>query len=264
MLDLLGYKVTLVTNGNEALEAATREPFGLILMDCQMPEVDGYAATRAIREAEARQNSRGQTRNRTRLDRTQRLLHTPIIALTAHAMQADRERCLDAGMDDYLSKPFTQEELKAMLSRWLPGDPSQEKAPEKSPALGKTSPLSPISVPPVMDPQALENIRALQQKGAPDLLTRVMQAYLSDTPKFLENLQQAINQGDIRAVQRMTHNLKSSSANLGAMSVASLVRKLEDTSLTSPEKARKILDELFLEYDKFQDALAQELAKTVS
>jgi two-component system sensor histidine kinase/response regulator len=233
-------------------------------MDCQMPEVDGYAATRAIREAEARQNSPGQTGKRTRLDRTQRPLHTPIIALTAHAMQADRERCLAAGMDDYLSKPFTQEELKAMLSRWLPGDPCQGKAPEKSPAPGKTSPLPAISVTPVMDLQALENIRALQRQGAPDLLTRVMQAYLSDTPKFLENLQQAINQGDIRAVQRVTHSLKSSSANLGAASVARLVRKLEDTVLSSPEKARKILDELFLEYDKFQDAVTQELAKTAS
>jgi two-component system sensor histidine kinase/response regulator len=264
MLELLGYKVTLVTNGNEALEAATREPFGLILMDCQMPEVDGYAATRAIREAEARQNSPGQTGKRTRLDRTHRPLHTPIIALTAHAMQADRERCLDAGMDDYLSKPFTLEQLKAMLSRWLPRDPSQEKAPEKSPAPEKTSPLSSISGPPVVDPQALENIRALQWEGAPDLLTRVIQAYLSETPKFLENLQQAINQGDIKAVQRITHNLKSSSANLGAVSVANLVKKLEDTALTSPEKAKKILDELSLEYDKFQDALAQELARSVS
>ena len=264
MLELLGYKVTLVTNGNEALEAATRKPFGLILMDCQMPEVDGYAATRAIREAEARQDSPGQTGKRTRLDRTQRPLHTPIIALTAHAMQADRERCLDAGMDDYLSKPFTLEQLKAMLSRWLPREPSQAKGPENNPAPEKTSPLSSISGPPVVDPQALENIRALQQEGAPDLLTRVIQAYLSETPKFLENLQQAIKQGDIQAVQRMTHTLKSSSANLGALRLANLARKLEDTVLTSPEEARIILDELSREYDKCQEVLTQELARSVS
>ena len=179
-------------------------------------------------------------------------------------MQADRERCLDAGMDDYLSKPFTLEQLKAMLSRWLPRDLSQETRPEKSPAPEKTSPLPSTSTTPVVDPQALENIRALQREGAPDLLTRVIQAYLSGTPKFLENLKQALNQGDIQAVQRVTHSLKSSSANLGAVSVANLVKKLEDTAPTSPEKARKILDELSLEYDKLQDALAQELARSAS
>ena len=264
MLQLLGYKVTLVTDGNEALEVATREPFGLILMDCQMPEVDGYTATRAIREAEARENFHRQTEKTTHLGSTQRPLHTPIIALTAHAMQADRERCLAAGMDDYLSKPFTLEQLKAMLSRWLPRDLSQETRPEKSPAAEKTSPLPSTSTTPLVDPQALENIRALQREGAPDLLTMVIQAYLSGTPKFLENLKQALNQGDIREVQRVTHSLKSTSANLGAVSVANLVKKLEDTAPTSPEKARKILDELSLEYDKLQDALAQELARSLS
>jgi len=167
-------------------------------------------------------------------------------------------------MDDYLSKPFTLEQLKAMLSRWLPREPAQAKAPEKSPTPEKTSPLSSISGPPVVDPQALENIRALQREGAPDLLTRVIQAYLSETPKFLQNLQQAINQGDIQVVQRMTHTLKSSSANLGALGVANLARKLEETVLSSPEEARKILDELSREYDKCQEVLAQELARSVS
>ena len=165
MLQLLGYKVTLVTDGNEAFEVATREPFGLILMDCQMPEVDGYTATRAIREAEAGENFLGETEETTRLGRPQRPLHTPIIALTAHAMQADRERCLDAGMDDYLSKPFTLEQLKTMLSRWLPRDLSQETRPEKSPAPEKISPLPSTSTTPLVDPQALENIRARSGRG---------------------------------------------------------------------------------------------------
>jgi HPt (histidine-containing phosphotransfer) domain-containing protein len=110
----------------------------------------------------------------------------------------------------------------------------------------------------------LENIRALQREGAPDLLTRVVQAYLSETPRSLEDLQEALGQGDLRALQRTTHNLKSSSANLGAVSVANLVKKLEDTALTSPEKARVVLDELSLEYAKFQEALAQELGRRLS
>jgi len=261
MLELLGYQVKLAANGRETLAAATGESFDLILMDCQMPEMDGYAATRAIREAEAQQNSRARGGSHTHQEGSLRRRHLPIIALTAHALPAERERCLAAGMDDYLSKPFTREQLQGMLDRWLPGNLAPEKAPVARPLPGDPSPLSGIFAAPVMDPKALENIRALQRAGAPDLLTRVVQAYLSETPRSLEDLQEALGQGDLRALQRTTHNLKSSSANLGAVSVANLVRKLEDTALTSPEKARVVLDELSLEYAKFQEALAQELGR---
>jgi HPt (histidine-containing phosphotransfer) domain-containing protein len=112
-----------------------------------------------------------------------------------------------------------------------------------------------------VDPQALENIRALQREGAPDLLTEVIEAYLDATPKFLEKLKRAVSLGDIQAVQRVTHSLKSSSSNLGAVMVTNLVKKLEEITPTSRKKAREILDELFLEYDKLQDALAQELTR---
>ncbi|OGP71350.1 MAG: hypothetical protein A2Z73_00615 [Deltaproteobacteria bacterium RBG_13_60_28] len=261
MLELLGYQVKLAANGRETLAAATGESFDLILMDCQMPEMDGYAATRAIREAEAQQNSRVRGGNHPHQEGSPRRRHIPIIALTAHALPAERERCLAAGMDDYLSKPFTREQLQGMLDRWLTGNLTPEKAPAAKPLPGDPSPLSGIYAAPVMDPKALENIRALQREGAPDLLTRVVQAYLSETPRSLEDLQEALGQGDLRALQRTTHNLKSSSANLGAVSVANLVKKLEDTALTSPEKARVVLDELSLEYAKFQEALAQELGR---
>jgi two-component system sensor histidine kinase/response regulator len=263
MLELLGYQVKLAANGRETLRAATHESFDLILMDCQMPEMDGYAATRAIREAEARQNSQARG-GHPHPDGSPRPRHLPIIALTAHALPAERERCLAAGMDDYLSKPFTREQLQGMLDRWLPENPTPEKAPPAGPRPEDSSTLSPVLVAPVMDPQALENIRALQREGAPDLLTRVVQAFLSETPRSLQDLQEALGQGDLRALQRTTHNLKSSSANLGAVSVANLVKKLEDTALTSPEKARVVLDELSLEYAKFQEALAQELGRRLS
>ena len=104
MLENLGCRVDTVSTGREAVEAAAHTVYDLILMDCQMPDMDGFAATRAIKadEPAAAQNS------------------LPIIAVTAHAMQGDREECLAAGMDDYLSKPFTLEELHATLARWLP------------------------------------------------------------------------------------------------------------------------------------------------
>ena len=101
MLAKLGYSVELAGNGREALSMLAVRSYGLVFMDCQMPEMDGYAATAAIRSREA-----GDT-------------HLPIVAMTAHAMKGDRERCLAAGMDDYLSKPLRPEQLDALLERML-------------------------------------------------------------------------------------------------------------------------------------------------
>ena len=99
----LGVEVQAVSNCREAVKALEQRKFSLILMDWRMPEVDGFACTRNIRDVDAKNG-----------------LHTPIVALTARAMQGDRERCLAAGMDDYLSKPFTTAQLKEVMSRWIP------------------------------------------------------------------------------------------------------------------------------------------------
>lgn len=112
MLISLGLEPDIVSNGLGALEALSRGKYDLVLMDCQMPEMDGYEATRRIRRLESEQNSQGGTRLR-------HPAHIPIVALTAHAMEGDREQCLEAGMDDYLSKPFTRNQLMDVLQRWL-------------------------------------------------------------------------------------------------------------------------------------------------
>jgi signal transduction histidine kinase/CheY-like chemotaxis protein len=113
MVESFGCRVEVASNGQEALDALSKTPYDLVLMDCQMPELDGYAATRIFRERETQKamNQSGQA---------QAIRRTPIIAMTAHAMQGDREQCLAAGMDDYISKPFNMDRLFALLKRWLP------------------------------------------------------------------------------------------------------------------------------------------------
>jgi CheY-like chemotaxis protein len=117
MVESFGCRVEVASNGQEALDALSKTPYDLVLMDCQMPELDGYAATRIFRERETEKakNQSGQA---------QAIRHTPIIAMTAHAMQGDREQCIASGMDDYLSKPFNRDRLFALLKRWLPSKSS--------------------------------------------------------------------------------------------------------------------------------------------
>jgi len=117
MIEKLGYRVTVAANGREAVESLARIPYALVFMDCQMPEMDGFEATRVIRDQEACVQQGGGRPSR-----------IPIIAMTANAMAEDRERCLEAGMDDFLSKPVVTKSLAAILDRWLPHDTASTKA----------------------------------------------------------------------------------------------------------------------------------------
>ena len=229
-LRLFGCNTTLAADGRAALTAFSRGRFDLILMDCQMPDMDGFEATAEIRAQEAGAS------------------HIPIIALTANAMEHDRERCLATGMDDYLSKPFNREQLRAKLQHWLPqngaandahGAPSPllSQHPSSEPASGveEASPqhdarppaatVVPIVSPPatVFDINALESIRALQ----PGLLPRIINLYFDSAPKLLADMRQALGQGDHVLLTRAAHTLKSSSANLGALQLTHLCKEME-------------------------------------
>ncbi|MCK5070325.1 MAG: response regulator [Desulfocapsa sp.] len=219
MLEKLGCKVTLVVDGLEAVEAVAEKSFDAVFMDCQMPVMDGYQATAAIRIREAKKDG---------------VKHIPIIALTANALEGDREKCLAAGMDNYISKPFKQEEIVRVFERLLHGEKTFESTGnismehEKNQSLlGENMDLEKESTASVIDQNALSALRNLQMPGKPDILKRVINAYLSSTAPLIETLKEAQPVEDIEEVQNSAHTLKSSSANVGAMKLSELCKCLE-------------------------------------
>jgi CheY-like chemotaxis protein/HPt (histidine-containing phosphotransfer) domain-containing protein len=244
MLEVLGCMVQVVENGQQAVGALSSGGYDVVLMDCHMPEMDGFQATAEIRRREQRQADGARQ---------------PIVALTANALQGDRERCLAAGMDDYLSKPFTQEQLRAVLARWLThrrGAPEPEEV-----ARSLERPVEPPEAVPtagtVLDEGALDQIRALQRPGRPSVLEKVVKLYLDDSLKLVEALRQAVHQGDAQAVQQAAHTLKSSSANLGATELATLCRELESLGRQGClEPAAALMQQLETTYPGVRQALA--------
>jgi signal transduction histidine kinase/CheY-like chemotaxis protein len=211
MLESLGLQAQVAQNGLQALEAARATRFEVVLMDCQMPVMDGFAATAAIRRQE---QEAGRPRT------------LPIIAITANALQGDREACLAAGMDDYLSKPFTQAELAGVIGRWIALPLSSSVHHDE---LLPTLPVEAREViqRDVINARALENIRALSQQGGDALVQKVIAAYVGDAPQHLRTLRQAVGGQDADTVRRVAHSLKSASANVGAETLARLCKDLE-------------------------------------
>lgn len=279
MLELLGYQVEVANNGREAVDALARTNYDLIFMDCQMPQIDGFEATKLIRAQEAAKSSPASQR------------HIPIIALTANAMSGDRERCLAAGMDDYLSKPFTQEKLSTILTRWLL---QKEETTQKQEETGKqklaspsvtvpfsssqlappTSVVSLTNKPPAtqtsgirtqLDPKALNQIRALQRPGAPSILQKVIMSYLNNSLQLIEALHLATHQNDASALQHTAHSLKSTSATVGATTLAGLCKELESVERGQrTENAASLVSAIESEYARVREALNVELANDES
>ncbi|MCS6326042.1 MAG: response regulator, partial [Nitrospira sp.] len=215
MLDILGYSVHAVENGCLALEAVAREQFDLILMDCQMPVMDGFTATAAIRQQE-RHSGGGH--------------HAPIIALTANAMDGDRTRCLAAGMDDYLAKPFTAAQLHTILKQWLippTADAPTPSIPAQTAPRQSTREYAPPARKAEIDKTAWEAIRSLQQPGRPDILAKVLTTYLNDSRILVEEIRAAVQARDPGALAKAAHRLKSSSAQLGVLATAAHCKELE-------------------------------------
>lgn len=211
MLEKLGLQSDVVENGQEALTALTRGSYAIVLMDCQMPLVDGLEATRLIREGERRE-TRGEGAPR----------RIPIVALTANAMRGDRERCLAAGMDDYLTKPLRKEDLKGVLDRWLP-TPIQSHASSATGTEDNTEEQDRRSLPVIFDAATmLRNIG-----GDTELLEQLVKLFLQRHQTMLEAIREALAGRDQEAVEQAAHALKGTASNLCASEVVLYAGQLE-------------------------------------
>lgn len=193
MLQRMGLEALVASNGQEALSLIERYSFDVVLMDCQMPVMDGFEACRRIRERE-------QDMNRP---------HLPIVALTANAISGDREYCLSQGMDEYLSKPFSQIQLRQVLRRWLPEQVAERADESKSPV--------------EIDQQVIRQLRELR----PGLLPKIIHLFRGASPPLIENLRQALAHKNTDLLYKTAHNLKNSAANLGLLELAAACRECE-------------------------------------
>jgi two-component system sensor histidine kinase/response regulator len=243
MLINLGIEVDIVTNGEEAVDAAFRNDYDLILMDCQMPKVDGYEAAQQIRVQEMALSSK---------DNPSRT----IIALTAHALPGDRERCLAVGMDDYLTKPFTMKDLRNTLGKWLGSTVAcsvSDTASENESSNHSDSPL---------DETVLDNIIALQQEGMPDILGELIEIYLKESENLIQTLSHSMEDNDAEGMARSAHSLKSSSGNMGAMALAELCKDMEVNGRRQmTDHAVDDYNQIIAEYQRVQSALKNRLRK---
>jgi CheY-like chemotaxis protein len=243
LLARMGYRADVVANGLEVLEAFQRQHYDVILMDVHMPEMDGLQATRAIQEGWSQEQ------------------RPRIIAMTANAMQGDRQECLAAGMDDYLTKPIQVQALQEALERagwWakrrtLPPQSVENAGEEVPPAhLG----LQEESMP-ALDPTVLAELRQFQGEGELDIVQELAEAFQFETPPLLQALQQAIVEDQPEQLKRAAHNLKGSSNNLGARTMAELSAALEVLGKNGTvEGATELVTRLEQEYQRVCQALA--------
>ena len=261
LLDRIGYRADIAANGLEVLEILRRQSYDVVLMDVQMPEMDGLEATRRIcRELPANKKPR-------------------IIAMTANAMQGDREKCIEAGMDDYITKPVRREELAIALSKCQPLNRDEPTAVAESKngsiarkfnsaSVAASSSVHRENVSPI-DFQILHNLSELDDDDDPNFLGDLINIYLSDAPQHLKTMKEAVILGDADSLKLASHTLKSSSANLGAVSFSEVCKELESISRAAVESggtqtfdvgiARDWLFEAEVEWEKVRVAFEREL-----
>ena len=246
LLESFGIEARAVGNGRDAVALLRTRSFDLVLMDCQMPDMDGFQATEAIRRQEA---TSGSTR-------------TPIVALTANAVRGDRERCLTAGMDDYLAKPYSGDQLATVLGRWLPAVAHEPETPTGQTALEDAVPPAPTYEPASpslpLNLAVLDKVRAISPATGQVLVHRLIDAYLKNSPQQLIRLAQALADEDAVTLAQSAHTLKSSSFNVGAEALGELFRTIESHARSGDVAAcRAHVEAVDTEFGRVKSALEE-------
>lgn len=253
ILQNMGYRADVAGNGLEVLEALRRQSYDVVLMDVQMPEMDGLTATQLIC-----QEWLPEERPR-------------IIAMTANAMQGDRQACLDAGMDDYVSKPIQVQELVQALGKCQQKRAEEQRSRGAGESVNSDSPTAHASalpseptnetvnesstLPPAIDPKIIQEFRAMAGENASTFLAELIDCYIEETPKQLQAMKVAVEQGDPNALRREAHILKSSSAALGATNFAHLCKEIEVMGANEAIEALEKVLQLDAEYQRVEAAL---------
>ena len=245
MLTSMGVESVVAGNGREAVDLYNSQSFDAILMDCQMPLLDGFQAAEEIRKIESRAKV-GPIR---------------IIAVTANALAGDMEKCIAAGMDDYLRKPYKGEQLNAALAKVLqPGELPQDL---------KGEPVSPVRLPgysdnklsEAIDDSALDSLTALPHADNQDLVNQVVQTYINSSMDLMTRLGEAIDRADAECIRSAAHSLKSSSANVGATALAELCASMENATRRSDRATAATLQrQLQEEYPRVIEALKKRVS----
>lgn len=205
MLAKLGFKVDIANDGQQALDFISKQRYDIVLMDCQMPVMDGFEATAEIRKRYGNAIT--------------------IVALTANATEDDRNHCVEAGMDDFLSKPYTLNQLNEILTKWQTINESNQVIMMTESEIPKENTITPQL--PLLNPILLDQIRSLDPAHGNELVNKILHAFLESAEGYIQLLNRAFNDNDAETIRKTAHTLKSSSANIGAESLSNVFKQIE-------------------------------------
>ncbi len=239
MFSSLGCVTAIASNGNEALNVLDKRSFDIVFMDCQMPVLDGYKTTEIYRS----QEKQG---------------HLPIVALTAYAMEEDRQKCLAAGMDDYLAKPFKLSQLKQMLRKWVSKNGKQGKpmAQDQMARQGTQSHGSSEDL--VIDQSVIEELINLEKSSGRQIFTKTLEKFFKNSPKYIKAMELALESKDYDSLGFNAHTFKGTTGFMGAMRLSKLCFQMETKAKNRERQGLKeLLDQIKEEYSKVEHYLSQ-------
>lgn len=246
-LELFGISPEIAENGQIAIDKFTSGTYDLIFMDCQMPVKDGYTASSEIREKEKNEGRK----------------RTPIVALTAHALDKDKARCLEHGMDGYLIKPFELNDLELCLEEWLKDLSVEKEEIKEEKSFGKKSDEDLSSeiketgeLKPALDEKILNGLREIEGLGMPGMLSELFATYQKSGEELIANLKTGIKNQDLELIRRTAHTLKSSSYNVGAIILSGIAKEMETAVRDGkPEMLAVLAPRIFAEYERVLEAI---------